>query len=238
MAFTPQRWPAFVTPSEPDLTVWRIALDASPERTSSAFRLLSVDERTRFNRFKVERARRRFAVARASLRCLLGQIIKTPPESVRFEYGAHGKPRIHPAQNPEDVRFNLSHSGDIALLALTVGREVGVDVERLRDRVPFQKLAARFFAPEEAESLNQLSGPDLRLRFFRIWTAKEAYIKAIGMGLRIPLDQFAFQIGGAPDIALTQTDHDPTQLTRWRFFQFQPDDLSIATIGLERLLES
>ncbi len=235
MDFTPQCDSCQSLPSDSGVQVWRINLSAPPAHLPAAVNLLSEDERARFDRFKIPEVGHRFAVARASMRTLLAEVAELQPQAVRFEYGAQGKPMISPSQNPGDIRFNLSHSADTAVLAVTVGREVGVDVERLRDNVSFQKLARRFFAPAEAESLRGLEGEELKHRFFRIWTAKEAYIKAVGLGLRIPLDRFSFNIAqdGTPELA--DTSHDPTQRSKWLFRQFEPEAGCIATVGVARI---
>jgi 4'-phosphopantetheinyl transferase len=234
MDFTPQCERVPTSSEEADLELWRIHLNPPPEQLPAAVALLSADERARRDRFKIEAVKRRFAIARASMRQLLAKAAGRDPRDIRFDYGPQGKPSIARAGNPGDIRFNLSHSGDTAVLAVTVGREVGVDVERLRDNVDFQKLARRFFSPVEAATLNRLAGDDLKRRFFRIWTAKEAYIKAVGLGLRIPLDQFAFQISENDAPRLTDASHDPPQMQRWRFHQFEFGDECVATVGVER----
>lgn len=234
MEFTPQCDLVQTREEEPDLKLWRVDLDPPTERLPAALALLSSDERERCERFKIDAVKRRFAIARGSVRRLLGEAASRPAETLRFEYGPQGKPSIAREDNPGDIRFNLSHSGDTAVLAIANGREVGVDVERLRDDMSFRKLAKRFFSDAEAETLNDMEGDELRNQFFRIWTAKEAYIKAVGLGLRIPLDQFAFRVGEGARPALTEASHDPTQLSRWRFHQFEPGRGCVATVAVEQ----
>ena len=238
MDFTPPCDSCQSLPCDSGAQVWRIDLAAPPAHLPAALSLLSEDERARFDQFKIPKVKHRFAIARASMRTVLAETAGMKPKDVRFHYGPQGKPSIARECNPNDIRFNLSHSGDTAILAVVVGREVGADVERLRDNLSFQKLATRFFSPAEADSLSGLEAGSLKRQFFRIWTAKEAYIKAVGLGLRIPLDRFAFRFAqdGTPELA--DTSHDPTQRSKWLFHQFEPAAGCMATIGVARSREN
>ncbi len=153
--------------------------------------LLSDDERVRWRRFLFEKDRHRFLVARAMLRDVLSRYVRWVPHSLVFEYNAHGKPALaHPAGLP--IRFNLSHSGGLAVCAVTQQCDVGVDVENPDRQTDILSLARRFFAEEEVEQLRRKPHEEQRQVFFEFWTLKEAYIKARGEGLSIPLDAFAF----------------------------------------------
>lgn len=211
--------------------VWVVELDREAAQVADRVGLLSADERERYERLKVEDARRRFAVTRASLRTILGRYLNVSSADLEFVYKEHGKPELAPDHNSRDIRFNLSHSHERAVLAVGAGGELGVDIERLRDSVEFVKLAKRFFSPREAESLAGLSGDELKRQFFQIWTAKESYIKAIGTGLRLPLDQFDFEIGDKIP-ALHETRHDPREKDRWCFRQFEIEDDYLATLAM------
>ncbi len=232
--------PEFQTPPPPprdlpagEVHLWRIRLDQGSEAAAQAVQLLSPDERKRHDRFKLPRLRRRFALARASLRSILAGYLSGPAGELRFHYGNHGKPRLAPERNPRDLRFNLSHSHERAVLAVATGGEIGVDIERLRDNIEFTRLARRFFSRREADMIDDLSGPELRRRFFQIWTAKESYIKAVGAGLRLPLDQFAFEIREGAPPTLVETRHDPAEIRRWTFQQLAMDTDHICTVAWE-----
>jgi 4'-phosphopantetheinyl transferase len=179
---------------------------AAPELRSRLRATLTDDERARAERFVRELHRDRFVVARAALRDVLARMLAVPPESVRFRYDPGGKPRLE-VPDRSGLRFNLSHSGDMALVALTLDQEIGVDVEALRSLTDVEALAERFFAPGETAALRSLPEPERETAFLRCWTLKEAYVKAVGQGLAMPLDRFevAFTSDG-PEPALRVVD--------------------------------
>jgi 4'-phosphopantetheinyl transferase len=149
--------------------------------------LLDEDERARAGRFVFEPHRRRFITSHAWVRVVLGRCLDQAPESLRVTAGPRGKPRLVDAA--VDLRFNLSHAGERALLAVTCGQEVGVDIEQER-AIATSDLARRFFAPLEWQALQVMEASEQIPAFFRCWTRKEAFIKAIGDGLACPLNGF------------------------------------------------
>jgi 4'-phosphopantetheinyl transferase len=157
----------------------RAAAAAWPELAAS----LSDDERHRARRFVREEDRRRFVTARGLLRSLVGELLGIGARELQFSYGPHGKPEVA----GHALRFNLSHSGDVALYAVAVDREVGVDIERTSGSRDVLLVARRFFAPAEARRLQDAAGPERRRLFARLWTMKEACLKAEGAGLFRPL---------------------------------------------------
>jgi 4'-phosphopantetheinyl transferase len=173
----------------PDLIhVVHVRLDS---RAEGGIEILDDTERDRASRFISERDRRRFVVAHQWVRILLGRCLARSPESLRFVRGPRGKPALLGAGI--DVKFNLSHTAERALLAIALGREVGVDIERERE-VDVSELAGRVFAPSEAAALRMLCPAERISAFFRCWTRKEAFIKALGDGLAFPLDGFDVSI--------------------------------------------
>jgi 4'-phosphopantetheinyl transferase len=161
-----------------EIQVWGIALDTLPTRDET----LSQDERDRAARFHFERDQIRFINAHAALREILSRETNTPPRMLEFHMNEYGKPAL---ANDAGVQFNLSHSQDKGLLAVARGIKLGVDIEALRANFDVVELAARFFAPREVERVKNEPA-----RFFEIWTRKEAFIKAIGMGVSFPLQEF------------------------------------------------
>ena len=152
--------------------------------------VLSADEVERASRFKFEYLARRYCRGRAELRCQLGAVVNVAPERLTFRYGAHGKPELIPIQGcVNDVAFNLAHSENVALLVIA-DFEVGVDLELIRDGFADDVIAERFFAPVEVADLRALPVGQQRRAFFRCWTRKEAYLKALGGGLQIDLNSF------------------------------------------------
>ena len=156
-------------------------------------------------------------MARSTLRTLLGEYLGVGAAEVRFRYGARGKPSLDLPGIP-DLRFNLSHSGDQALCAVVLGADVGVDIEAHAERSNAASLARRFFHPTECEALFSREGTALREAFYQLWTLKEAYIKAVGGGLSIPLRRFAFTLPEAPGPAPLLATDPPEERERWSAF--------------------
>ena len=183
LPWEPSREVAGLDPDE--VHVWAADLDHLPE--ASLRGALSADERDRAGRFHFERDRRRFVVARGLLRLLLGRYLDVDPAALAFGYGPRGKPFLDGFEEP---RFNLSHSGGLALLAFASGRDVGVDIEQERPLPGSEDIALHYFSAWEAAELRRLRADEREAAFFRCWTRKEAFIKATGDGLSQPLDAF------------------------------------------------
>jgi 4'-phosphopantetheinyl transferase len=225
-------------PSRPALPgdevhVWRARLDAPPERVRRLLDLLAPDERVRAGRFHFRRDEDRFVVARGLLRTILGGYLNSGPERLRFEYGAQGKPALAPEHNPAGLRFNVSHSEGVALYAVTRGREVGVDVERVSARVECEEIAGRFFSPREVARLRALPEALREAAFFDCWTRKEAYIKARGEGLSLPLDGFDVSLAPGEPAALLANRLDPAEVSRWSLRELRPWPGFAAAVAVE-----
>jgi 4'-phosphopantetheinyl transferase len=191
--------------------VWRLAVDALPWQQCE--NVLSPDEGGRARRYQFEKDRRQFVVTRAVLRVLLGNYLKTTPERVVFNYGEYGKPSL--AEPGSGIRFNVSHSGELALIAVANGREVGVDVEFLRPMADREQLAAASFSSRELAEFRALPPARQQAAFFAGWTRKEAYLKARGGGLSIPLDSFAVSLAPHGPASLLEVRNDPLEPSRW-----------------------
>jgi 4'-phosphopantetheinyl transferase len=167
--------PPRLTVDRGEVHLWRWRLD----RALPAITGLSSDEQLRADRFRFDRDRQSFIAARSGMRRILGRYLDQDAAAIEFAYGAHGKPFLAHGT----IAFNLSHSGDWALLAVAVDRAVGVDIERIKPVAELEKLTARFFAPGEHQRIMVLDQADRLNAFFRTWTCKEAYLKATGDGL-------------------------------------------------------
>jgi len=168
--------------------VWAVSLVGDGTSRSALEQVLSPDERARADRFVRAEAGRSFVTARAALRSILGRYLHRPPADVPIVAEADGKPQLADAA-ASDLRFNLAHSGELALVAVTRSGEIGVDIERLRPVVHWQDIASRYFHPAETAAIGADASPT-PVNFFRCWTRKEAVLKAIGVGIIFPLDAF------------------------------------------------
>jgi 4'-phosphopantetheinyl transferase len=166
-----------------EIHLWRAALD-SPARLAGSEAVLSREEALRSRRFVRTVDRERFIVAHGALRMVLGLYLSVDPQSLEFRNGPMGKPAL--VQTFSDLRFNLSHSGDLALIAITRGRDVGVDVEFVERDIDFDPIVEQYFDPTEAWDLRTAPPQERVSRFFDLWTRKEACLKAEGLGLGSP----------------------------------------------------
>ena len=179
-----------------EVHLWHIDLDAASKNLAALGSTLSPEECERAKRFRSPDLSRRWTVARGALRCILASYCQSPPKSLVLQAEPKGKPKlVWPATN---VCFNLSHSGGLALLAITVDQRIGVDLEIVNPSIEVADLSRRFFAPAEARQILVLPAEELAVAFFRCWTRKEALLKAIGLGLSAPLDGFEVTVGADP----------------------------------------
>jgi 4'-phosphopantetheinyl transferase len=219
--------PASLTLAAGEVHVWRIALD-QPESVVAEFRdTLEAEELERAGRFHFEKHRRHFVVGRGGLRYVLSRYLNVRPEEFRFSYGAYGKPALV----DEGLRFNMSHSHGEALFALARDRELGVDVEYIRADFASEDIARRFFSRAEVAAFNGLKREEQVAAFFRCWTRKEAYIKAIGRGLSEPLD--AFDVTLAPGEAAALLRAERGDASRWAMFDIDAGDGYAAALAVE-----
>ena len=167
-----------------------------------------LDERelARAGRFRFERDRKRFAFFRAAIRLILGRYVGRPPRELRFAYSPEGKPSLAGRPADDFLEFNLAHSEDVALLAVGRGRRIGVDLERIRDERDTDEIAERFFSRDEVRALRALAPDQRRKAFFSCWTRKEAYVKARGDGLSMPLSSFSMSLAPREAAELRSSD--------------------------------
>ena len=200
--------PARLRLEECSIHVWQAYLPAERSRLSLLINTLSPDEQARADRFRRSKDRISFALTRGILRCVLSRYLGSSPEKIRFDYTSFGKPRLWP--NPEESRlnFNLSHSNQWIVLAIGKSRKIGIDVEYIRDDLDYASIARRFFSPQEVDFIE--SGPEERKQrfFYEIWVRKEAYLKAMGKGLSMPLSGFTVPLGSRISV-ISYLDADP-----------------------------
>jgi 4'-phosphopantetheinyl transferase len=200
-----------------DVHVWRVPLARTEAEIRRTREILSADEILRADRFYFQRDRDSFVAARGTLRLLLGGYLKRLPEELDFAYGAYGKPSLRQGSATPSLYFNVSHSHGLALMAFSLGRELGVDLESLRSDIASEEIAERYFSPHEVAELRSLP-PALRTEgFFLCWTRKEAYIKAVGNGLQISLKTFDVGLKPSEPAYLRSVDS-----ARWMLRSLRP----------------
>jgi len=198
-----------------EVHLWRVDLEATAGEEAYWLTILSTDERARAARFHFAVDRQRYTAARALLRQVLAAYLSDDPERLTFAYSPKDKPSLAGIHSQSGLEFNISHSGDVALFACTRHRSIGVDVEKMRNDFDTAPVAARFFSLVEREQLAALPPADRHQAFFRCWTRKEAYIKATGDGLSLPLSQFDVSIASQDQSALLATRPDELESKRW-----------------------
>ena len=191
-----------------EVHVWRASLDEFPSQIDIFLHTLAADEQKRAERFYFQRDRERFITAHGVLRAILGLYLNRAPKYLSFRYSSHGKPALAWESGGDAIRFNMSHSHGVALYAVTRDREVGIDVEFIRRDLAVEQIAERFFSRRETATLRALPTALREHAFFLCWTRKEAYIKARGEGLSLPLDQFDVSLIPGEPAALLSTRPD------------------------------
>ena len=213
--------------------MWRVSLDPPSSLLSDLSALLSVDEQERAARFRFDVHRTRFTAGRAALRHLLARYLEIGPEEVVFGYSAHGKPSLGGSVAESGVRFNFSNAGGMGLAAFVLDREVGVDLEELKPVTDFAGIAERFFSPAENRALLALPAEARDAAFFTCWTRKEAYIKAVGEGLSIPLDSFDVTLAPGDSPRLLATRGEPGCELRWSLHELHPGPGFVGALAVE-----
>jgi 4'-phosphopantetheinyl transferase len=199
-------------------------------------KLLDSSEREQEPRFYFETDRRRYLVTRALLRTVLSRYAPLEPTQWMFSTNGYGKPEIANAQGrKQKLAFNLSHTRSLIALGITRGRALGVDVENFRRRKAAIDVADHFFAPQEVAALSAEPAEKQQYRFFEYWTFKEAYIKARGMGLALPLDKFSFHYSDDHSVEINIDPDLGDNAARWQFWQFRPSPEYLAAVCGERV---
>lgn len=196
--------------------------------------LLNDEERIRLWRFHFDRDRRRFLVTRALVRSVLSRYADVAPAAWAFTPNAHGRPAIaNPGPDAQRLCFNLTHSHTLVVLGLTAGRGIGIDTEST-DRDPPLEVADRYFSKRESQALRALPAHDQPARFWDLWTFKESYIKARGLGLALPLDGFSFRFDAPGHVELGFEPKVADDPARWSLWQFRPDATHLLAVCVER----
>ncbi|MGP0129206.1 MAG: 4'-phosphopantetheinyl transferase family protein [cyanobacterium endosymbiont of Rhopalodia musculus] len=192
--------PNCLTINPSDIHLWKQHLKVSDLEVNRCFEILNQEEKIKAQKFSFEKHKRRFIVARGTLKTILGRYLNIPAPTIEFTYSSRGKPRLTNKLGGNRLQFNLSHSNELAIYGVTCNRVIGVDLEYIRPMSEAKKLAKRFFCFQEYNHINLLTSPDLEKTFFKLWTAKEAYLKATGEGIGGGLDQVEVSLDSCPQL--------------------------------------
>lgn len=209
--------------------VWRLSLDLPTDAVKSIESTLSADETDRVARFHFEVDKNRFIVSHGVLRKILGRYLHRDPAELKFSVNQYGKPALVNST----LEFNLSHSGDFALIAVTQERKIGVDVERIRQGISSHVIAQQYFSKAEVAELQSLPIEQRESAFFTCWTRKEAYIKAQGLGLALPLESFDVSLSPNEPAMLRATRPDSQESARWTLRSLDVDLNYAGAIAVE-----
>ena len=214
-----------------EVHVWKVRMDLMPLHVPDFWLTLSVDEKSRAEGLTAKQSER-FIIGRGALRVLLGEYMQVDPSELRFRYNSYGKPFLDQKSGRDLLYFNLSHSESIALFAVTLGREIGVDIECIRSGLNYNRIAERFFSPCEAAKLLAFPKCIQEEAFFSCWTRKEAYVKARGQGLTIPLDRFEVSVAPGEATALFNVK-EHSKVVPWTIHTFIPNPGYVGSIAIE-----
>ena len=216
-----------------EVHVWKASLEVSHNVVKHLKEVLSADECDRARKFHFEKDRRHWIVAHGILRLLLGRYLDVEAHELQFVTNDYGKPSLVQPPHEAFLHFNLSHSGEIALYAFAYDMHLGIDVEYMRGLRDYEEVATHYFSSYECAVLSALPASLREEAFYTCWTRKEAYIKARGMGLSQPLDEFDVSLSPSEPAALLANRSDPEAPGRWSLCSLAPEDRYAGALAVE-----
>lgn len=225
-----QRASQAIRPSPDCIDVWRIPTTLDDEHVARFESMLSSAQRQRAGRLRIVEKRDQYIITQGLTRIVLGRMLNTRPEALEFIRGTKGKPYLDGEFSDAGVQFNMTHTSHMALVAIARNREVGIDIERIRENLQWQKLARRYFSESEYAGFSELPEESRLRAFFTCWTRKEAVLKAIGTGLGGGLASFDVSVDpdAAPELLANRWNgrfHGD-----WSMAQLAPGDAYVATL--------
>ena len=205
-----------------EIHVWATTLAVAPDILETYAATLSPDEMARANKFKFAKHRNRFIAGRGALRAILGQYLSVGPAGLRFAYSANGKPDFAEDFAGSGIHFNLAHTADLAMIAITRIGEIGVDVEGVRPVKNVDELVGRFFSPRESELFQKVPDEQKPVAFFNLWTRKEALLKATGEGITRSLSLVEVSFLPGEPARLLAISGDAVKAAQWRLRELSP----------------
>ena len=219
-----ERIPVLTSLLPGQVDIWRMQLDLNECGIQALWKVLSEQERSRALRLRDHNLQRRFIAAHAGLRRILARYIAKQPQEMEFGWGNHGKPYLIQEPNTPPFYFNLSHSQDLMLLAVSRTCDLGLDLEAVRPMPEMDGMVNDYFSETERASFFRLHASLREKAFFQAWTLKEAYMKGRGTGFSLPFNRFSVAFGPGEAAALLSADDDPAAASRWRLLQLAPAD--------------
>jgi len=219
--------------AENEVCVWHASLDTA-ESHDELEGLLSGEERSRADSFRFRRDRRRYVAAHGTLRVILSRYLGVTPSMLCFEGRTYGKPAIRQGMNPAGIEFNMSTSAGHSLYAVTRRCDVGVDVEQVRNVPEMDEIVAKFFSRAEQVEFATLRVAERTQGFFNCWTRKEAVVKALGYGLRIPLDSFGVSLTPGQSPRLVEADRGMGTPAGWCVCHVDPEPGVVGAVAVRR----
>ena len=221
---------SFVSLKPNTVHIWSINFGVNDETFKTYYNLLSEDERTRANKFKFYKDKRCYVVTKGALRLLSGKYLNKDAKEIKFEYEKYGKPKF---KHKSNLNFNVSHSGDLAIIGFVLDHTIGVDIEKIKNDFDTFEIAANFFSKTEIASLRKIPKIEQHIAFYRCWTRKEAFIKGKGSGLSFPLDTFSVTLDSDLKAQLLETNWNETEKNDWSLQSFKPNSNYLAAVIVE-----
>lgn len=212
--------------------VWRIWLDVSSAQYQQLYAKLSKLEKDLAERKHRNTQKRQYVAAHGRSREILSRYLHIQPEDIVLNLNAYGRPSLEPKHNPQGLTFNLSHSDTVALLAVSAGFSVGVDLEHTTREIDHEGIAKRFFSAREIDELLSVAESHHKNAFFTYWTLKEAYIKALGVGMALPLNQFEVSFLHGQDEIHVLESHEDMERKPWLLYQLEPMENYIGALAV------
>lgn len=215
--------------------IWSVNFIVNDEAFNVYHSLLSEDEKLRASRFKFYKDKRCYVVTKGVLRLLSERYLNIDAKDIKFEYEDYGKPKF---KHKTNLNFNVSHSGDIAIIGFVFDHTIGVDIEKIKNDFDTFEIAANFFSKKEISALREIPKSEQHIAFYRCWTRKEAFIKAKGTGLSFPLNEFAVTLDSDLEAKLIETQWDISEKEQWQLSSFIPSKDYIAAHIVDSKIEN
>ncbi len=219
--------------AENEIHIWQASLNGEVTVLHTLQRLLTEEEAAKASQFRFEKDQHHWIIARGTLRVLLGRYLNVDPGLLRFDYNAYGKPALSSPFNERQLHFNVSHSHAVALYAFTYARQIGIDIEYMRSDIDYEQLAHYSFSPNEQAVLYALPKAMQQQAFFNCWTRKEAYIKAKGKGLSLPLDLFDVSLRPGDPARLLSSREASQETISWSMRELLPGPNYVGAVVVE-----